>query len=148
MNITNREFAIEQLYGLIGFFMFVFAIFFSVILYYIIPPIINMFFTGTTNGVFMLILLLLMTVATVVVPTIFAYNAITKITNKKINVVLGAIWAFLMIILTYVGWYMVPAVANTMPHTYLTALFWIGFVIQWTTLLILIPAFSIIKGAS
>lgn len=50
------------------------------------------------------------------------------------------------IALTVTGWFMISGVASVMPIALLTALFWIGFVLNWSLAVLVSPVMMITKG--
>lgn len=116
----------------------------SLVSYYIIPPILELF---TTEGVYTLLLFVFWGIALIAWPGYHATRAIQTIGTDGKNRIIGAVWIVFALIISYYGWYLIPATANILPDSTLAMMYWIGFVVVWTMVALVMPIMGIIKAS-
>lgn len=126
------------------------GVIFSLITYYVVPALFVAFEgvsgDGTTNNIYTYALYVVWATVIVALPVYKAITGIQAIEKDKINVIIGGVWLAFALAITYIGWYLIPAIGNMLPSTILLAMYWTGIIIVWITVAIGIPIIAITKA--
>lgn len=137
-----------------GISMFIAGYAYVYISYYIVPAIINEMPTTITDmstnltGVIWLVIFISWIFALVFLSPLFIYNSIVEQTddNKASAMAQGVLYLIFAIILTVVGYWWIPELANMYTETLLQGLVYVGAFITWTLGFIGAPVMKIIKA--
>lgn len=122
---------------------------FSIVTYYLIPSIFSVFedlTSGSVDNVYVFALFVLWGILIIGLPIFKAGTAIQTIGSNNANRLIAPIWLIFGLMLTYVGWYTIPAIAGMIPDGIITTMFWIGTIITWLTVVIALPIVAIMKS--
>lgn len=65
--------------------------------------------------------------------------------GKLTSITFAVIWFVLGCLITYKAYYIVPIIYEQMPITLLKVLFYIGLIIMWLSMILVVPLYTIIN---
>lgn len=138
-------------YGIVSFFT---GVFFMMIGYPLFTNLASALNTGTyaigntIEGIIWVGVILIWTLTTIVLPAYFINEGLKapKDIPAVAKIIIGTLIFFFSIMITYQAWFMIEGISDSMDSTTQIGFFWVGLIINWLMITIIMPAILIIKG--
>lgn len=103
----------------------------------------------TIGGLAWLAFIIISLLGMIVIPTFLTIEGLRDEDKQQhpYAMMLAGVLIFIFgIMITVKGWYMLDALASATTENYILTLYWIGLLLAWAELIIITPAYLIIKG--
>lgn len=129
-----------------GFLWLLGGVITSILIYWGLPPIVNFMLGGDANQAVNFLITLIYIFILIILPNWKTWEGIAQIREQRSNVMIGMMWTIATLLLLWMGYWIIPSLANLFDETILVVFFYSGTIINITLQLIGVGVYSIIKG--